>query len=70
MIKVSSPPEYLNVAEICDEDYIDLNKQYLFAIMICNPQDSVTILDVEEVSSFDSNMLPISVLKADDESNL
>lgn len=49
VLKVSSPPNHQSVAELSNKDFIDLNKKYLFALMIQNPQDSVTILNVTEV---------------------
>lgn len=56
IVKVSSPPNYDCISKLMDKSLIDLRKNYHFAILINNPGDSVTVENVVEVASFNSNM--------------
>lgn len=56
LFKVSSFPNYLNVAELNDINKVDPTIEYSFAIAINNPTDSVTIEEVMEVCEFDNRM--------------
>lgn len=54
--KVSSFPDYWNVAELSESILIDSTKSYHFAVSISNKGDSVQILEVIEVDHFDGKM--------------